>query len=79
MGLEGDQMTTYHVKYRFGFVRCGGMDMSDLVLDCRDADIFSRIGAISVANQINARIGEFDEKAVPVMLTSSGKVRRVRS
>ena len=74
--------TTYHVKYRFGFVRRGGLDMRDLVLDCRDADIFSLIGAITMADQINAnnaRIGEFDKKAVPVMLTSSGKVWRVRS
>lgn len=67
---------TYHVKHRFGFV--GNYDYIDrLVIDCRDAVIYSRIGAIRVAEEINKTIGEMDRKAVPVMLTATGKVRRV--
>ena len=69
--------TTYHVQHRYGFV--GAYDGADkIVVDCRDAAIFSRIGAVRLAAEINAMIGELDRKAHPVMLTSTGKVRVIR-
>jgi hypothetical protein len=68
--------TTYHVQHRYGFV--GDYDDTDrLVLDCRDAVIYTRIGAVRVAEKLNERLGELDRKAKPVMLTNTGKVRIV--
>lgn len=68
-------MTTYHVQHRFGFI--GSYDTDKVVVDCRDAVIYSKAGAIYRANELNATIGEMDRKAQAVMLTSKGTVRKV--
>lgn len=66
-------MATYHVRHRFGFV-ADYNNTDKVVIDCRDAVIYSRIGAIRIAEQLNAHMGECDRKAVAVMLTSTSKV-----
>ena len=66
--------TTYHVQHRYGFI---GDDVSRIVIDCRDAAIFTRLGAVRMAEAINAGLGDGDRRARPVMLTSTSKVRRV--
>ena len=71
-------MATYHVKHRYGFVGDYNDIWNNIVGDVQDAVIYSRIGAVRTAEAINARVGELDRKAVPVMLTSTGKVRQVR-
>ena len=68
--------TTYHVKHRYGFVG-DYHDIDKIVIDCRDAVIYSRIGSIRVAEEINRKIGEFDRRAQVVMLTQAGTVRLV--
>ena len=47
-----------------------------LVYDCRNAVIYSRLGAIRMAEKLNRQSGDSDRKAMTVMLTSSGKVRK---
>ena len=69
-------MATYHVQHRYGF--CGDYNNDDrIVVDVQDAVIYSRYGAIRVAEDINKRLGELDRKAKPVMLTATGNVRTV--
>jgi len=69
-------MATYHVQHRFGFI--GDADDTDkIVIDCQDAAVYSCVGAFQVAEDINKGLGESDRQAQPVMLTSTGKVRRL--
>lgn len=70
--------TTYHVQYRYGFVG-DYQDPDRIVTDCRDAVIYSRIGALSKAGELNTQIGELDRPAQAVMLTSTGRVQRIFS